>query len=355
MLSLLTLNAGYLFQDTGKRIESFHFLSGKLCRLAPDTIDTLTGPTNTLGGTWLGSLPVPLPAPYVEGIDLQARDFDRYAANRASFLIAGRRVEGGRYYYYLYGFLVKSPLALIGLLAVAAALLRRRSGRSIDLGLLLLVPLSVLVFVSLQTGMNKHVRYVLPLLPFLTVLASASARAWQEERRWSRLLVGLLMVWVALAGLRACRDPLAYFNEAAGGPRGGTRLLAGSNADWGQGRYRLLDWLDAHSAFRPVGVACYGTDPQVFAELGFAPPPRGPGRGHLAGDRTEQRKVGPHPGRFAVSVRLIQGDSEDRPYAYFQHFQPVATAGDSVWIFDISLEEANRTRADLGLAELEAP
>lgn len=345
-LSLLVLNAGYLFQDFGQRLERFRFLSSKLGRFAPETLDSLYGPTNALGGTWLGSLPVPLPAPYVEGIDLQARDFDRYAANGTAFFAAGRWVEGGRYYYYFYGFLVKSPLALFALLAVAAGLLWHRPVNQIDLTLLLAVPLVVLLFVSAQTGMNKHIRYVLPMLPFLTVLAAASGKVWHQANPWPRLLVGLLLGWSVLAGVRACRDPLAYFNEAVGGPRGGVRCLSGSNVDWGQGRYRLRDWLDAHPEFRPVAVACYGAKESAFANLANAEALPGP---------DEQRQLGPRPGRFAVSVRILQGDVGYREYAYFQRFEPVATAGDSVWIFDVSLREANQVRADLGLPELVAP
>lgn len=342
-LSLLVLNAGYVFQDTARRLETFRFLSSKMARFAPETIDSLAGPTNARGGTWAGAVPVPLPAAYVEGIDLQARDFDRYAVARTRFFVAGQWHEGGRYYYYLYGVLVKWPLALFGLLGVAALMLRPCGPRRLDLALLVVVPLAVLALVSSQKGMNKHVRYVLPMLPFVVVLAGAAGRAWQGERRWPRLAVSLLLGWLLLAGMRASRDPLAYFNEAAGGPRGGARHLAGSNLDWGQGRHRLRAWLEARPDFRPVGVVCYGGEEADFAGLeGLTKVPREP-----------------QPGRFAVSVRFIQGDAGVAPsglsYAYFQRFEPIATVGDSVWVFDISLEEANRARAEMGLAPLEGP
>jgi 4-amino-4-deoxy-L-arabinose transferase-like glycosyltransferase len=367
-VSLLTLNAGYLFQDTGRRLETFRFVSTKLGSIAPNTVDSLHEPTNSLAGTWLGSVPVPLPAPYVEGIDLQARDFDRYARNKSSFLIAGKWVEGGRYYYYLYGLLVKTPLALFGLLAVAAVLLWRRPAGSIDMALLVIIPLAILVFVSSQKSMNKHIRYLLPMLPFVVVLAGAVGRSWQQERKWLRGFVVLLFAWLLFAGGRSLRDPVAYFNEAAGGPRGGVRLLAGTNVDWGQGRYRLRDWLEARPDFRLDGMACYATNGHVFAGMLCPLPPIGPGKSPIPDDLNEQRKLGPHPGRFAVSARVFQGDLTSVPdptgkghhfdghvYTYFLRFEPVATAGDSVWIFDISLEEANRVRAELGLVALDEP
>lgn len=363
VVSLFVVNAGYLFQDTGRRLEQFRFQSTKLARFTPETIESLSGPTNSLGGTWLGLLPVPLPSAYLEGIDLQARDFDRYAQQGKSFFMAGRWEKGGRYWYYLYGLLVKEALALFGLLAVAAFTFYRRPLRRVDLLLLIAVPLAVLLLVSSQKAMNKHIRYVLPMLPFLAVLAGAAGRVWQREGRWPRLVVGLLMGWILLAGVAASRDPIAYFNEAAGGPRGGIRHLAGSNVDWGQGRFRLRDWLTTHPEFRPVGVACYGTGANVFAGMELTLPPSGPGDGGIPTDLEEQRKLGPHPGRFAVSARVLQGDSPlaldtemgRRSYAYFQHFEPMTLIGGSVWVFDISPDEADRVRVELGLAPLEGP
>jgi hypothetical protein len=41
-------------------------------------------------------------------------------------------------------------------------------------------------------------------------------------------------------------------------------------------------------------------------------------------------------------------------YTYFQHFRPVATAGYSIYIYHITLDEANRVRRELGLPELPA-
>jgi hypothetical protein len=42
----------------------------------------------------------------------------------------------------------------------------------------------------------------------------------------------------------------------------------------------------------------------------------------------------------------------DRDLTYFQRFQPVAMAGYSIYIYYITLDEANRVRKELGLPEL---
>lgn len=364
---LFTLNAGYLFQDTGRKLGDYRFVSTKLAPFTPDTIYTVGGPRNALAGTWLGELPVPLPAPFLEGIDLQARDFDRYSRQRAAFFMGGEWYEGGRYDYYTYGLIVKTPLAVFGLLAVATVFICHRRV-PFDAFLLIGVAVVILGFVSSQKSMNKHVRYVLPMLPFLAILAGAAGRAFLTGRRWHSCLVGLLLGWLLAAGARAMNDPIAYFNEAAGGPRGGLRHLAGSNIDWGQSVYRLRDWLDAHPDFRPLGVLCYGTGPLVLRGRGLSMPPPGPDLGWTTAGVNEQRRCGPHPGRFVVSVRLIQGDTRigidpegtaytltRHSYTYFQRFKPVAVVGDSIYVFDVSPAEANRVRAEMGLAELPEP
>jgi hypothetical protein len=46
--------------------------------------------------------------------------------------------------------------------------------------------------------------------------------------------------------------------------------------------------------------------------------------------------------------------SQTRKYEYFLHFNPVTTAGYSIYIYHITLDEANRVRRELGLSEITA-
>jgi hypothetical protein len=57
----------------------------------------------------------------------------------------------------------------------------------------------------------------------------------------------------------------------------------------------------------------------------------------------------PPSGWYVLSVNYIYG--RDRQYRYFLNFQPVATAGYSIYIYHIKPEEANRVRRELGLKE----
>ncbi len=51
-----------------------------------------------------------------------------------------------------------------------------------------------------------------------------------------------------------------------------------------------------------------------------------------------------------MSVNQIHNRSGQ--YEYFLSFKPVGMAGYSIYIYDITLDEANRVRRELGMSEL---
>ena len=68
--------------------------------------------------------------------------------------------------------------------------------------------------------------------------------------------------WYGVSVARVHPHYLAYFNEAAGGPANGYRLLVDSSLDWGQDLAGLRDWLSAHGIAR-AKLSYFGTaDPE---------------------------------------------------------------------------------------------
>src|SRR5262249_44545211 len=151
---------------------------------------------------------------------------------------------------------------------------------------------------------------------------------------------------------------LSYFNELAGGPINGRNHLVNSNIDWGQDALRLKEWLDAHPEARPLRRAYFNSvDPRIIG-LDYRLPEPGP-TGVFTQDPEYTRGLGPHPGYVAISVNLLQGMPWSVPdgqgnwravvpheYAYLRSFQPIARAGYSIYIYQITLEEANRVREE---------
>jgi hypothetical protein len=296
------------------------------------------------------------------GLDLQKRDFE---SSFPSYL-RGKWQPHGWWYYYIYALAVKVPLGLLFLFLWACGLSLSRPSltKTVHELIVLLPALSVLVLVSAQTGFNHHMRYVLPIFPF-AIIMMGKLECFLSPVRWNLALplIGLL-VWSTISSLHVHPHYLSYFNEAVRGPDNGQNHLVDSNIDWGQDLLYLRDWLFEHPEARPLGLAYYNLiDPQLVG-IQFALPPHDPPG--ISPDRSDYLlRFGPHPGYFAVSVNYVRGSRSIPPpdgkggkawpspsYAYFLRFDPIAKAGYSIFIYHITLAEANRVRAELGLPEL---
>jgi hypothetical protein len=340
-ISIGMINLGYglrgSFQPLGTIPLSSRLLDGRLNASGSDT--------NRFSGSWLGALPIPVPADYVMGIDLQKRDFE---SGLPSYL-RGEWRHHGWWYYYLYAMAVKVPLGTSALIVVGMALALRRvlTHPTLDEWLLLAPAISVIALVSAQTGFNHHMRYVLPSFPFLILLASGVSSAQSPSRHLVRLVTVLLVCWSAVGCLRVHPHEMSHFNEAAGGPTRGHEHLVDSNIDWGQDLLFLAKWVQEHPEARPLHLAYYHfLDPRMIA-LDFSLPPRGPS-GLFLEDERYQSRFGPKPGYHAVSVNHLRGSRFVAPdgrgglyhatrgdFEYFRSIKPIARAGYSIYIYHI--------------------
>ncbi|MDB5342950.1 MAG: hypothetical protein JWP89_1327 [Schlesneria sp.] len=199
------------------------------------------------GDSFLSPIVCPLPPSFVEGIDRQATEFER----RSPSFLNGEWKFGGWWYYYICAFIYKEP---VGLLAIMAWSLFDMAFSTKNYGwksLYLLTPgLALVLLISSQTGINHHLRYLLPAYPFFFILAGRLVVRSQLAASIFAFLLALSMLSVMY------RSPhfMSYFNEAAGGPNAGHSLLAHSNVDWGQGGFSLKSWLNRHPEARPIEV-----------------------------------------------------------------------------------------------------
>lgn len=159
-----------------------------------------------------------------------------------AFLLGERR-GGGFPHYFLVSFALKTPLPLLALLAAAAALAAaRRLELARGAAPFLLVPVVVFGTLTLTRGIHIGHRHLLPIYPFLLVLATLAAAAlW---RRGAPARLALVALLVARAADEAALHPhhLAFFNAVAGGPARGWEALVDSNVDWGQDLKALVAW-----------------------------------------------------------------------------------------------------------------
>jgi len=353
--SLLVLNLGYAFRGSGRSLGSYEFSSDLLAGNPADRVTT----ANRFRPTPFSVIPIPLPADFVAGLDLQRRDFE---AGLPSYMRGHWRVRGW-WYYYLYGMGVKLPLGTLALVVagvVAAGIRLTRRSDPIDDLAWLLPSVAIIALVSSQTGMNHHLRYVLPAYPFLFVGAGRLV-ASAGRSRWARAALVLAVVVSAASVARVLPHAMSYFNEAAGGPARGDEHLIDSNLDWGQDLLFLKRWIDAHPEARPLHLASYHIIDPRLAGIAYELPPLGP-TGLFPDDPEYGQAHGPRVGYYAVSVNHLRGSTFPAPdgrgghhfavrgdFEYFRRFRPIDRAGYSIRIYYLSASDVAAERQRLGL------
>ena len=210
--------------------------------------------------------------------------------------LLGRMSPDGFWYFFLVAFAVKMPLATIALILAAAA--RRKLDE----------PAAVTAAFFLAT-LPVHVaigfRHILPVVPFVAMLAAAGA-GYLARHRLGLVFAALLVAWQVVATTLAHPHYLAYFNEAAASHP--DFFLVDSDLDWGQDI--LLLGSAVGPTTQPLTVAYFGTaDPHRHIRVPFRYLHAGEEPfGWIALSETILRKGKP-PGRFAfldtASYRMI--------------------------------------------------
>ncbi|WP_437202163.1 ArnT family glycosyltransferase [Planctomicrobium sp. SH664] len=328
VVSLLVLMACYRFQGVFQPLAGFQFQS--------TTLRTLQ---NLLAGV---PVPIPLPADYLRGVDAQRIIME---GEHAVFLDGVWSLSGFRN-YYLCALLYKLPhitqiLILAGMIAL---LVRYRNLQSVQGRILgpILLPIAVVLGVASLEQMQLGLRYALPVLALLMVIAGAASLWIRDFSPRARQVFAFGATILCLASLRHHPHHLAYFNELAGGPVGGRAHLIDSNLDWGQDLELLQQYLKEQGIER-VGLAYFGTLPPFALGIDYTIPP----------GRT------PEPGTYAVSVNFVMGrphgllqpDGSVRAvdfneFGYFRAFEPVTTLGGSIDVYQMT--EADIARAQQG-------
>lgn len=242
--------------------------------------------------------------------------------------------------YFPLAILYKTPLPLLLLLAAGAALAARRRTLAGRDAVFLLVPPAFYLLASMAGNLNIGVRHVLPVYPFMAIVAASSLAALPRlERRAARRLaaaLAALAAWHAIEGVRYRPHFLSYFNQLAGGPAGGYRVLSDSNVDWGQDLFLLAEWAARNDA-RGLKMAYFGpalpdADAGIACEYVTPPPlkPRVPNKVSLRdGDL------------LAVSATYLAGMGGLTPYDAFkflEHYRPLARIGYSIFVYRITDE-----------------
>ncbi len=247
----------------------------------------------------------------------------------------GRVYRHGPWQYFPVAFLLKSTLPLLLLLLLAPVLWRRAGAEYGRQLVFLLVPVGVYFAVITTSHFDIGARHLMPVYPFLSLLAGAvAAMLLRRGPGWAALAGGLLL-WQAVTTIRVAPNYMAYGNEAWGGPLQVRHYLSDANVDWGQQLKTVKAYLDQNhdpecwfayfpdGAVQPqdYGIRCHRL-PTPSGLRWFDLPMNVPPRIHGTVLISESDLDGVESGEGALN-----------PYAEFQKLKPVAILQDGVYVY----------------------
>ncbi|HEY6445871.1 MAG TPA: glycosyltransferase family 39 protein [Acidobacteriaceae bacterium] len=140
----------------------------------------------------------------------------------------------GNWLYFPAAFAIKSTLPLLLMLLLVCALVVARRFHAPRELLYMALPALLYFLVAANSNMNIGARHLLPIYPFLYVLAAgAAATLIGFERRWIVLAVALV-AWQAADAWSLYPAYMAFGNGLWGGPEHVHLFLSDANVDWGQ-------------------------------------------------------------------------------------------------------------------------
>lgn len=247
----------------------------------------------------------------------------------------GRVYRHGPWQYFPMAFLIKSTLPLLILLLLTPVVWHGSKQSQRQQLTFLLVPVGVYFAVITWSHFDIGARHLMPVYPFLYVLAGATAAmALRRGTGWA-VLTAALLAWQIVTTLRVAPDYMAYGNEAAGGPLQVRRYLSDANVDWGQQLKTVKQYLDHNHtgncwfAYFPDGAV----QPQDYGiSCKRLPTPSGLWWFNLP------MQVPPAiEGTVLISESDLDGvesgDGALNPYDAFRKLRPVAILQDGVYVY----------------------
>jgi hypothetical protein len=297
-VSIVTINLGFGFNGIGTPLSGYTLKDPIFKKLQATPI--------------VRNLPLPLPVPYVQGLDLVKFE-ERMGEAWGNIYMAGQlRVNHhdgtlrGFPGYYFYAAFFKVPIAkqIIFLVALVGYFSRRSQPAARGLRreeTFLLVPI-LLYWIYFNFFFNAQIgiRHVLPVFALATIFCGRFLADPESNRRYTAVI---LVTWAAASALSYYPHFISYFNEFVPDRKLAYRHLADSNLDW-----RGNDWYLTEYIRRHPGVI---VDPRK-----------------------------PQAGRIVVPVNALVGvNRSPEEYRWLrEHFTPVDHIAYSYLVYDVPKE-----------------
>ncbi|MBL8295613.1 MAG: glycosyltransferase family 39 protein [Bryobacterales bacterium] len=253
-----------------------------------------------------------LPAhPYLTGLwDVLSHNHEGHRS-----YLNGKVSTTGDWRYFPTAFAVKTPTAPLVLAAPAIAFA--------GLPAFLIYPAAYAI-ISISSNLNIGLRHLLPIYPFLFILAGYFL-AQRLPRRVGAALFALAAALQIFELARVQPHYLAFFNTHAGGPEKGHLYLLDSNLDWGQDARKLGRWRKQQN-LGELCISYFGTASLDYYEIPQIPLLNLP------------------PGTDPLTLNCVAAISANHLYdvyttpnqhAWARALKPMGRIGYSIFLFDL--------------------
>lgn len=263
---------------------------------------------------------------------------------RPAFLMGEFSIDGW-WYYFPVAFTIKTPILVLLLFLIAAILLLSRN-ETRRRAAYLLIPAVGFFIISMLSALNIGYRHLLPILPFLYVMASGlivvpgiAGNATRMRHYIARYTLLAALISVFVIDILIHPHYLSYFNLFVGGPANGHKYLVDSNLDWGQDLLRLKAWM-ADNDVDQLKLSWFGTADPAYYGIDYDPLP---GLTHhfdlwwdLPFDPDE-----PEPGIYAISASNLWEIplADKKVFPWFRARQPDDRIGYSIFIYVVEEDD----------------
>ncbi len=265
---------------------------------------------------------------YFDGLQ---ETFKRLDQGRSSFIL-GRYSLAGIWWYFPFALAVKTPAGLFALAAAGLLCLKPRIKQGY---LWIILPPLLYFLMALTAKLQIGYRHILPVFPFLVMLAGSGAYCLFRKNMGFKLIPAALSLWIIFSTVKTHPFYLAYFNEFAGGAENGYKMLVDSNLDWGQALKQLGEFIKKEGN-PPLYLSYFGTaDPAYYGikTIPLAPITSAVVQMAITEDSSKWDRM-----LLAVSATNLQATyyPDKKFFDWLKSRKPVFTAGYSIFVYDLT-------------------
>jgi hypothetical protein len=265
-----------------------------------------------------------------------------HAQARGAYAL-GHYSSTGWWWYFPFAFLVKTPISILILVGWGLAAWVRRNVTGHSREHFLIIPLVIFWVLAINSRMNIGLRHLLPVYPYMIVLAGGIRLASLHPIRtlWRIRIVACLLIFSAAESLLSAPYFLTHFNLPSLLLWERHSMLVDSNLDWGQDLARLKKYIDRRG-IGEIKLAYRGNaSPRQLGLQHQHLPGIGAyiGRG-LEPEWRAARSWGPGD-TVAISASCLVGLFFENTEYYqrdFRKIAPIAVIGHSIYVYRIPSE-----------------